>query len=52
MNAAGLGTAYLGTFSFAELARAGRIEVVSTEARETADALFRTDIAPYCPEIF
>jgi predicted acetyltransferase len=52
MDAGGLGTAYLGTFSFAELERAGRIEVRSEEARRTADGMFRTDVAPFCQEIF
>jgi predicted acetyltransferase len=47
-DASTLGSLYLGTFTFAQMERAGRVEGET----ETADALFRTDIAPYCPEIF
>ena len=47
-----LGTVYLGGFSFAQLLRAGRVEEVSEGAIARADALFRTDRAPWCPEIF
>jgi predicted acetyltransferase len=47
-----LGSAYLGGVTFAQLARARRVE----EAREggivRADDLFRTDVQPWCPEIF
>jgi predicted acetyltransferase len=47
-----LGAAYLGTFTFAQLQRAGRVAARSQDAVRLADALFRTDVAPYCPEIF
>jgi predicted acetyltransferase len=47
-----LGSVYLGGFSFAQLARAGRIEAKSDGAIARADALFATDRAPWCPEIF
>jgi predicted acetyltransferase len=47
-----LGSAYLGGFSFTQLARAGRVEELTEGALARADALFRTDAAPWCPEIF
>lgn len=47
-DASTLGRLYLGTFTFAQLKRAGRISGDVSRA----DALFRTDAAPYCPEIF
>jgi predicted acetyltransferase len=47
-----LGSAYLGGFTFGELARAGRIEVLADGALDRADALFRADRYPWCPEIF
>ncbi|MGZ4397658.1 MAG: GNAT family N-acetyltransferase [Gaiellaceae bacterium] len=43
---------YLGGFSFAQLARAGRVEELRRGAVERADAIFRSDRAPWCPEIF
>jgi len=47
-----LGSVYLGGFSFAELARGERVEEVARGGVGRADALFRTDSAPWCPEIF
>jgi predicted acetyltransferase len=47
-----LGSAYLGGFSFSDLARAGRVEEAKEGAVARADALFRTDRKPWCPEIF
>jgi predicted acetyltransferase len=47
-----LGSAYLGGFSFARLGDAGRAEEASRGGLARADALFRTDAAPWCPEIF
>jgi predicted acetyltransferase len=47
-----LGSVYLGGFTFGELARAGRIEVLDGGALDRADALFRADRYPWCPEIF
>ena len=47
-----LGSVYLGGFTFGELARAGRIEVLVDGALDRADALFRADRYPWCPEIF
>jgi predicted acetyltransferase len=48
----GLGCVYLGGFTFAELARAGRVEEVVPGAIARADALFRSDLRPWWPEIF
>jgi predicted acetyltransferase len=47
-----LGAAFLGGFTFAELWRAGRVEELVPGALQRADAAFRTERAPWCPEIF
>jgi predicted acetyltransferase len=47
-----LAAAYLGTFSFAELGRAGRTEELTRGARLRADAVFRTDVLPWCSTPF
>jgi predicted acetyltransferase len=47
-----LGSVYLGGFTFAELVRAGRVEELKRGAAARADAIFRSDRAPWCPEIF
>ena len=47
-----LGSAYLGGFTFAQLARALRVDELAEGALERADDLFRTRSAPWCPEIF
>jgi predicted acetyltransferase len=47
-----LGSVYLGGFTFAELARALRLEELSPGAIARADTLFQVDRAPWCPEIF
>jgi predicted acetyltransferase len=47
-----LGSALLGGVSFASLARAGRLEELKEGAIARADALFRWDRHPWCPEIF
>jgi predicted acetyltransferase len=47
-----LGSVYLGGFSFGELARADRVEEVARGGLTRAGDLFRTDTAPWCPEIF
>ena len=47
-----LGMAYLGGFSFAQLARGELVEEVASGGIARADALFRTAHAPWCPEIF
>ena len=52
LDVADLGSAYLGGFSFAQLAGAGRAEELAPGALERADALFRTARPPWCPEVF
>jgi predicted acetyltransferase len=52
LDVAELASVYLGGFRFAELAAAGRVEELKKGAISRADALFRTDRAPWCPEIF
>ena len=47
-----LGSVFLGGFSFAELARGERVEEAARGGIARADDLFRTDTAPWCPEIF
>ena len=47
-----LGSVYLGGFGYGELAGAGRVEELAEGALDRADALFRTDRYPWCPEIF
>jgi predicted acetyltransferase len=43
---------YLGGFTWSQLVRAGRVAEARPGAAAAADALFRTDRAPWCPEIF
>ncbi len=52
LSAGALGTVYLGGFTVSDLLRAGRVEEVKEGAVARADALFRTDRKPWCPEIF
>ena len=52
LDVAGLGSVYLGGFTFADLARAGLAEELSDGAVARADALFVRDRAPWCAEIF
>ena len=52
IDVADLGSTYLGGFTFRQLERAGRLEELADGAVERADDLFRTPIAPWCPEIF
>jgi predicted acetyltransferase len=47
-----LGSALLGGVSFASLARAGRLDERKDGAIARADAMFRWDRHPWCPEIF
>ena len=47
-----LGSVYLGGCAFAQLARGLRVEQLRPGALAVADALFRTDRALWCPEIF
>jgi predicted acetyltransferase len=52
LDVADLGSVYLGGFTFRELRRAGRVEELTQGAVDLADSIFRTDVAPWCPEIF
>ena len=52
IGAAELGAAYLGGTSFARLRAAGRVDETSGCAVARADALFRSDVTPWCPELF
>jgi predicted acetyltransferase len=47
-----LGCVYLGGFSFAQLARSLRVTEVRAGAIARADAMFYSDRAPWCPELF
>jgi predicted acetyltransferase len=47
-----LASAYLGGISFASLVRAGLAEELTDGALARADAVFRWDRHPWCPEIF
>jgi predicted acetyltransferase len=47
-----LGSVYLGGVSFRRLADAGLIEAQSPNAISIADAAFRAERLPWCPEIF
>ncbi|GIU94818.1 MAG: UPF0256 protein [Gaiellaceae bacterium] len=52
LDVGSLGAAFLGGFSFAQLARAGLVEELRRGGIARADALFATDRQPWCPEIF
>ena len=51
-NVTDVAAAYLGAFSFAELADAARASEQAPGGISRADALFRTDRAPWCPRVF
>jgi predicted acetyltransferase len=52
LDAAALGSAFLGGVTFAQLRAASRLEELTDGAVARADVLFRTDLHPWCPEIF
>ncbi|HZO62105.1 MAG TPA: GNAT family N-acetyltransferase [Gaiellaceae bacterium] len=52
LDVSDLASVYLGGFTFRALHRAGRVEELREGALYGADAIFRTDGAPWCPEIF
>jgi predicted acetyltransferase len=52
LDVTGLGSVYLGGFTFGELVRGCRAHEITAGAADRADALFRTNIEPWCPEIF
>jgi predicted acetyltransferase len=52
LNVTGLGSVYLGGFTFGELVRGSRAQELMEGAAERGDAVFRTNMQPWCPEIF
>jgi predicted acetyltransferase len=52
LDITGLGSVYLGGFTFDALVRGSRAQELTEQAAARADALFRTNIEPWCPEIF
>jgi len=52
LDVADLAAVFLGGFTFHELQRAGRLEELTAGAVGRANGAFRTDRAPWCPEIF
>jgi predicted acetyltransferase len=52
LDSAGLGSLYLGGFSFRELVRGSRARELTPDAAARADAIFRTNVQPWCAEIF
>ena len=52
LDVADLAAAYLGAFDFHRLVRSGRASERREGAAEAATLLFRTDLPPYCPEVF
>ena len=52
LDTADLASAYLGAFDFHRLVHAGRAVELRDGAAEAATLLFRTDLPPYCPEVF
>jgi predicted acetyltransferase len=52
LDAADLASAYLGGVDVYALAAAGRVEERTAGAVARADALFRTPLPPFCPEVF
>jgi predicted acetyltransferase len=52
LDVADLATVYLGAFTFAELARAGRARECRDGAIAGADRLFATPAAPWCSTMF
>jgi predicted acetyltransferase len=52
LDVADLAAAYLGAFDFHRLVHAGRASERRDGAAEAATLLFRTDLPPYCPEVF
>jgi predicted acetyltransferase len=47
-----LAAIYLGALTFAQHLRAGAVQELIPGAVARADELFRTDRAPFCPEVF
>jgi predicted acetyltransferase len=52
LDVADLASVYLGAFDFHRLVYSGRASERRDGAAEAATILFRTDLPPYCPEVF
>ena len=52
LDVADLASAYLGAHDFHMLVRSGLVDERVEGAAEAATLLFRTDLPPYCPEVF
>ncbi|NUR78717.1 MAG: GNAT family N-acetyltransferase [Thermoleophilia bacterium] len=52
LDVAGIGSVYLGGFTFRELVWGSRAEELADDAAARADAVFGTDVEPWCAEIF
>jgi len=52
LDVTALGSVFLGGFTFRQLADGLRVEELRAGAVARADAIFRSDAAPWCPEIF
>jgi len=52
LDIADLGAVYLGAFTLADLARAGRTSELAAGARARADAMLASSLPAWCPEIF
>jgi predicted acetyltransferase len=52
LGVADLGAVYLGGTTLAQLARAGRVRELRDGALAATSRAFRSEIAPWCPEIF
>ena len=52
LDASALGAAYLGGTTLRELAAAGRVAELRPGALARASDAFRSDVAPWCPEVF
>jgi predicted acetyltransferase len=52
LDVADLASAYLGAYDFHRLVQAGLAEERVEGAAERATLLFRTDLTPFCPEVF
>jgi predicted acetyltransferase len=52
LDVADLASAYLGAYDFHRLAQAGLVEQRVEGAVEAASLLFRTELPPFCPEVF
>ncbi|HWL32176.1 MAG TPA: GNAT family N-acetyltransferase [Gaiellaceae bacterium] len=52
LDVADLASAYLGQFDFNRLVEAGLAEERFEGAADAASILFRTDLPPFCPEVF